>query len=177
VVLYYFILIVVVIFLLILLPRLLGKRRHGQYESPFAGTSPERVESLKSQLLRRDELLDLLRRNQKIAAIKLLREDTGAGLREAKETVESITGDYIREGILPLPDNTYGRYPGAAPSSSSVPRDIPPIDGELEAEIRELLIRKQKIAAIRLYRDKTGAGLREAKDIVESVEARMQART
>jgi ribosomal protein L7/L12 len=35
-----------------------------------------------------DEMLDLLRRGRKIEAIKLVRERTGLGLKEAKEFVE-----------------------------------------------------------------------------------------
>ena len=37
-----------------------------------------------------DEILELVKSGQKIAAIKLYREKTGAGLREAKDFVESL---------------------------------------------------------------------------------------
>jgi ribosomal protein L7/L12 len=36
------------------------------------------------------QIKELLRADQKISAIKLLRQSTGAGLREAKEWVEAI---------------------------------------------------------------------------------------
>lgn len=38
----------------------------------------------------RDEIIDLIGQRQKIAAIKLLRDATGMGLREAKEAVELL---------------------------------------------------------------------------------------
>ena len=37
-----------------------------------------------------DEVVDLLRKNQKIEAIKVLREATGLGLKEAKDAVEIL---------------------------------------------------------------------------------------
>lgn len=44
----------------------------------------------------------------------------------------------------------------------------------LTAEIRRLLRAKQKITAIKLYREKTGTSLREAKDAVDRLEAEMR---
>jgi ribosomal protein L7/L12 len=46
------------------------------YEEPNAGVSPE--------------ILDLVRQGRKIEAIKLYRLETGVGLREAKEFVDSL---------------------------------------------------------------------------------------
>ena len=45
-------------------------------EDPHQGVSPE--------------ILDLLRQGRKIQAIKLFREETGTGLREAKEFIDSL---------------------------------------------------------------------------------------
>jgi ribosomal protein L7/L12 len=45
-------------------------------EEPNAGVSPE--------------ILDLVRRGDTIGAIRLYREDTGFGLKEAKEFIESL---------------------------------------------------------------------------------------
>jgi hypothetical protein len=47
-----------------------------------------------------NELLDLLRRGDKIEAIKRYRERTGAGLKEAKDAVEALGA---RHGIQPQP--------------------------------------------------------------------------
>jgi ribosomal protein L7/L12 len=81
---------------------------------------------------------------QKIEAIKLYRDITGAGLKEAKDAVEALER-------------------GDAP----VPRSIPS-SGD-DAEILELVRAGQKIRAIKLYRDKTGAGLADAKNAVEAM--------
>ncbi len=37
-----------------------------------------------------EEILDLIRRNQKIQAIKLYRERTGVGLKEAKDAIDAL---------------------------------------------------------------------------------------
>jgi hypothetical protein len=48
--------------------------------------------------------------------------------------------------------------------------DQNPPSGELEA-VREALRRGNKIGAIKLYREATGLGLKEAKDAVEAMES------
>lgn len=45
-----------------------------------------------------EEIKQLLRQGQKIAAIKALREDTGMGLKESKEQVEAIQAKMIADG-------------------------------------------------------------------------------
>ncbi len=48
---------------------------------------PNAMDSAVSQ-----ELIDLVRRGKKIEAIKLYREQTGLGLKEAKEFIERLDG-------------------------------------------------------------------------------------
>ena len=91
------------------------------------------------------EVRRLLANNRKIEAIKLYRDHTGAGLKEAKEAVELLE----REGRLPLGDH----------------RDL----SNPSEEIVSLLEQGRKIEAIKLYREQTGAGLKEAKEAVEEV--------
>jgi ribosomal protein L7/L12 len=75
---------------------------------------------------------------QKIEAIKLYREQPGAGLKEAKDAVEAIErGQAI---------------PAAAP-----------VDREFEDEVASLLRQGQKIEAIRRYRVRTGLDLRRCR--------------
>jgi ribosomal protein L7/L12 len=50
------------------------------HEEPTTGVSPK--------------ILDLVRKGRKIQAIKLYREETGVGLREAKLFIESLEGDH-----------------------------------------------------------------------------------
>jgi ribosomal protein L7/L12 len=85
-------------------------------------------------------LLDLLRANRKIDAIKLVRERFGSSLLDAKNYVEG----------LPL---------GAAS----------PKQRDLSEEVREVLQKSGKIAAIKLYRERTDKGFAEAQQAVEAI--------
>lgn len=95
----------------------------------------------------------LLRAGRKIEAIKRYRELTGVGLKEAKDAVEALES---------------GRS-ASLPPKSSVLRQVH--DSEIEAQIRS----GHLIDAIKLYREKTGVGLKEAKDAVEAWRDRIRA--
>jgi hypothetical protein len=47
---------------------------------------------------------------------------------------------------------------------------IDPLDADPDAEVLDLLSRGRKIEAIKAYRERTGAGLKEAKDAVDRIE-------
>jgi ribosomal protein L7/L12 len=83
----------------------------------------------------------------KIAAIKLYRDATGAGLAEAKEAVELIAaGKPPKAGDRPpQPDESALQRVSAAISAGNL------------------------IEAIRLYRTATGVGLKEAKEAVDAL--------
>lgn len=93
-----------------------------------------------------NELRGLLEQGRKIEAIKLYRERTGTGLREAKDAVEALQAG------------------AALPSRNR-------LDPNLEQNLVVLLERGKKIDAIKEYREATGAGLKEAKDAVEALSA------
>ncbi len=93
------------------------------------------------------EILNLLAEDRKIEAIKRYREMTGAGLADAKAAVERIAED----------------TPPVLPQKA---------DAVLEMEIVSLLGRGQKIAAIKLYRERTSSGLKAAKEAVEAIGSR-----
>ena len=44
------------------------------------------------------------------------------------------------------------------------------ISSDQEHQIKELIAKGQKIAAVKLYRELTNVGLKEAKDAVEAIE-------
>src|SRR3954468_363698 len=92
-------------------------------------------------------VLFLMEGGQKIGAIKLYRERTGVGLKEAKDAVEAIQRGQ------------------ATPSGAPIGRDI-------ENEVISLLEQGQKIGAIRLFRERTGVGLKESKEAVETLAER-----
>ena len=52
-----------------------------------------------------DEVLELLQSGQKISAIKLHRERTGVGLKEAKDAVEALA---TQHGVVPKPTGCAG---------------------------------------------------------------------
>jgi ribosomal protein L7/L12 len=92
------------------------------------------------------ELRALLAEGQKLEAIRRYREATGAELAAAKEAVEALEREQRQV------------------TSESV-------DSDLEAEIVGLLQGLKKIDAVKLYRERTGLGLKEAKDAVEAIAA------
>jgi len=111
-------------------------------DNPY--TAPQTVSAAE------ESIHELLAAGRKIEAIKLYREHTGAGLAEAKAAVEAIQ----RGEATP----------------SSIEHSAP--SGDLERQLEQLLRRQQKIAAIKLYRERTGLGLKEAKDAVEAFAAK-----
>lgn len=59
------------------------------------------------------------------------------------------------------------------PSGATYPPPAAPLmDRELESQVVLLLSQHSKIEAIKLYREHTGVGLREAKDAVEAIAVR-----
>jgi len=101
------------------------------------------------------QIRELLAQSQKIAAVKLYRELTGVGLKEAKDAVEIIErGQPVREAV-PLQFDI---------QNSAL----------LEEQIKQLLVRRQKIQAVKLYREVHNCGLKEAKDAVDGIEMQMR---
>jgi ribosomal protein L7/L12 len=97
----------------------------------------------------RREILELVRAERAIEAIKLCRERTGLGLKEAKDLVDAVAAG--RDVALPAP---------ASPAPAG------------DRDLVELLKAGRKIDAIKLHRERTGLGLKEAKDAVEALAAR-----
>jgi len=93
------------------------------------------------------ELRALLAEGRKIEAIKRYREETGAGLAAAKEAVEAVER--------------------GEPMAPTQPEDL-----TLETDVVSLLEQGRKIDAIKLYRERTGTGLKEAKDAVDAIAVR-----
>jgi len=91
----------------------------------------------------------LIDNNESIPAIRTYRMLSGLGLKDSREAIEN----YRNGNDLVIPKKKTKEDLTAAQIH----------------EIRELLMRNQKIAAISLYRKYTGAGLRDAKDEVEKL--------
>lgn len=103
------------------------------------------------------EVVALAQAGKVIEAIKLYRQMTNCGLAEAKTAV-----DNIRAGRPIQPVQAYGEAPNEGTTGGSMRSDQ-------KAEIRRLMQANQKIEAIKLYRQITGVGLKEAKDAVEAL--------
>ncbi len=98
-----------------------------------------------------------------IPAIKRYRAATGVGLKDAKDAVEAMAAELAgRPPVRPDPDAETTDGFTAAPSPSD------PVAVELFAG--------RKIQAIKRYRDTTGAGLKDAKEAVEAIEADLRTR-
>ncbi|QDW24002.1 ribosomal protein L7/L12 [Pedobacter sp. KBS0701] len=90
----------------------------------------------------KQQALLFISRNQKVAAVKVVKDHSGCGLKEAKDYV-----DALEEGV---------QQPVTNPA-------------DLNAEIWVILSQGNKLSAIKHYKDATGAGLAESKDYVEKL--------
>jgi len=50
-----------------------------------------------------------------------------------------------------------------------VPKELPPLPEELSQQVRSLLAQRKTIEAVKIVREKMNVGLKEAKDIVDSL--------
>ncbi len=98
-----------------------------------------------------ETIASLLAAGNTIGAIKLLREETGLGLAEAKAAIDA------HRGGAPLPTGPVPA-PAGAPDPAAVATD--PL-------LRDFLNAGNLIAAIKRYRELTGLGLKESKEAVE----------
>lgn len=109
------------------------------------------------------------------AFVTLVLVGVGRGLRRDLDPVRQ-GGDPIapgRGGRAPVRPNTLmpsrpSGPPGPAGGGSTAARMAPPPSQQVVAALRT----GSKIEAIRLYREQTGAGLAQAKEAVEALEAR-----
>src|SRR5271157_3790758 len=101
------------------------------------------------------QILLLMQAGKKIEAIKLYRHATGSGLKEAKDAVEALAE----------------AQPIVRRSSESV-EPIGKNPNSLEDQVLTLMQAQKKIWAIKVYRERTGVGLKQAKDAVEALAAK-----
>ena len=98
-----------------------------------------------------ERIRELVQQGKKIDAIKLVREQTDLSLKDAKEAVDALERGETPE-LSPRPSVSAG------PNGLDL------------APIQDQLLHGNKIAAIKLYREQTGVGLKEAKEAVEAIE-------
>ncbi|WP_395094637.1 ribosomal protein L7/L12 [Armatimonas sp.] len=95
-------------------------------------------------------VLQALEAGNTLEAIKRLHRETSLGLKESKDAIDAYT---------------HGT--GSVPTARSTPLSAPPPPSVLPASVMEALQQGNKIQAIRLLREATGLGLKEAKEAVE----------
>jgi hypothetical protein len=98
------------------------------------------------------EALAAMREGRTIDAIRIVREATGLGLKEAKELVDAVAKGGPRSRFGGIPD------PGSSPA---VKAGLPP-------EAQAALDRNDTIGAIKIVRESLGLGLAEAKQLVDA---------
>lgn len=124
----------------------------------IAGAPPSRLEEVAAELAA----------GRKINAIKIVRELTLWGLKEAKDYVECphpLAGPLRGEVRQTVPDAMSGLR--LCPECR---RELPPLAGVPASRLHDVaaaLERGNKIEAIKLVREISGLGLKEAKDYVE----------
>ncbi|HMB92193.1 MAG TPA: ribosomal protein L7/L12 [Rhodothermales bacterium] len=96
-------------------------------------------------------IAELIQQGNKIEAIKLLRDTTGIGLKEAKNEVDRLSAELAgqaRSSTRPTTASETGQVPNA---------------------VLALAQEGRKIEAIKLLREKTGVSLKEAKERVDAL--------
>ena len=104
----------------------------------------------------KQEILSLAQQNSKIEAIKWVIDHSNLGLKQAKDYVESL----LENSSGNSSHFTFQSSTDSSISSSSIPLQ----------EIHLLLQQGRKIEAIKLVKDSSNIGLKEAKEYIESLE-------
>jgi ribosomal protein L7/L12 len=104
------------------------------------------------------EIGALVQRGARIEAIKRVRVVTGWGLTECKDYVDRLSSSAPTGEAVPVPP--LARDPG------------PDLSQFIVSQVRALLAEGHKVRAVQLVRTVAGVGLHEAKEYVDSLEAR-----
>jgi ribosomal protein L7/L12 len=113
--------------------------------------------------------------DQKINVIKIVREYTGLGLKEAKDLVEAPKPKLLREGLTRVEADALVAALAAKGAAAEVHQKgahgpAHPPKGEVGAtfDVKLESYGQSKIQVIKIVKDRLGLGLKETKDLVES---------
>lgn len=114
----------------------------------------------------------LVANGQKIQAIKVFRQFTGVGLKESKDAIDRLESLSPAAGTGPQNNSIVSIQ--TADTGTMDATTIPgyTLDSNAVSNILLLLAKEQKIAAIKIFRDATNAGLAESKDAIDDLYAR-----
>ncbi|MFE3455701.1 ribosomal protein L7/L12 [Nonomuraea sp. NPDC059194] len=138
------VLIAVAAFIILTVTLATRKTRHGTSITPTHTRAPDDLDGV---------LRDLIARGRKIHAIKLLREHTGLGLKQAKDAVEALAAGRIHPGLA---------HPALQPGR-------PPAAPDLASRVRELKGAGRDEQAVHLVVGETGMGWNEAEIFVRAL--------
>lgn len=110
------------------------------------------------------EIDRLVAAGQKIHAIKLYRQHTGVRLQEAKDRIDHWSVSTTAPHLAAV-SNASAAHSSITATPSSVRGALP---ASVASEVDRLIAAEQKIQAIKLVREHTGLGLKQAKDVVEA---------
>jgi ribosomal protein L7/L12 len=136
------------------------------FRQSFGGWRPPSIDSAAMPQLSlpgdvRERIDLLLAQGKKIEAIKEVRAATGVGLKQAKDYVDGLEAGAIPRGLGVVRPPTVSAAPAAG-----LPIALSP---DVEHRVRQEIAAGNKIAAIKLVREATSIGLKEAKDFVEQM--------
>lgn len=125
--------------------------------APASGLTPDVVA----------EIDRLVAAGQKLHAIKLYRERTGVGLKEAKDRVEHWSASTTAPHLAAVSNATavHSSITPTALTPSTVRSSLP---ASVASEIDALVARDSRIAAIKVLRQHTGLGLKETKLLIDA---------
>lgn len=112
------------------------------------------------------EIDRLVAAGQKMQAIKLVRQHTGAGLKDAKDRIDhwSVSTTAPHLAAVSHANAASSSITPASATPASVRAALPAGVG---AEIDRLVAGNQQIVAIKLLREHTGLGLKDTKNLIE----------
>ena len=113
------------------------------------------------------EIDRLVAAGQKIHAIKLYRDHSGVGLKEAKDRIEhwSVSTTAPHTAAVSNATAMHSSISPTAATPSSVRASLP---ASVASDIDALVAGGATIAAIKALRQHTGLGLKESKDLIEA---------
>jgi ribosomal protein L7/L12 len=125
--------------------------------TPASGLTPDVVA----------EIDRLVGAGQKIHAIKLYRDRTRVGLKEAKDRIDHWSVSTTAPHLAAVSNATavHSSITPSAPTLSSVRASLP---ASVASDIDRLVADGAKIVAIKQLREHTGLGLKESKDLIEA---------
>ena len=115
----------------------------------------------------RARVLDEIEAGRKIEAIRLVRERTRLGLADAKALVEALASGDTSVDLTLARETLSSRQGELAPSVDLALETLAP---DLAAQLVLELAAGRKIEAIKLLRERTGLGLKEARDAIDALE-------